>query len=693
VETVRSTVIAMGIGLGMGSIAHSLPSQPTEGMKETKNALERATSSVNVDYGKLPLYFIRNHGQVGEKAKFYERGRGHATYFAKDGVYLTLQNNSPSDPNYKEVKFGTFDQKSKKKGFGSALAKLSILDGNKNPNIVGEGLQQGKVNYFIGNDPGKWKSSIPTYQAVVYKEVYPGIDIKFYGNNCQLEYDIVVKPGAEPSKVKFAYEGIEELRVTEDGDLEIGLKGGKILQKKPTVFQDIDGKRMEVEGKFKLLGKQIIDGDERDESNLHFKFAYGFEVAFYEKNHPLIIDPVLVYSTFLGGNGEDNGFSIAVDAAGNAYLAGTTSSLDFPTASPFQEVLEGGRSGDAFVTKLNAAGSALVYSTYLGGSDGASGHGIAVDAAGNAYITGHTSSLDFPTANPFQAISGDGSDTFVTKLNAAGSALVYSTYLGGSDIDISQGIAVDASGIAYVTGTSISGPIGLVHVAKLNAAGSVLVSFVFGGNGFEGSNGIALDSFENAFLTGVTISDLFPTESPLQPTHGGGLSDAFVVKISFLTNPQVRNISSRTFVGTGDNVGIGGFIIGGAISKTVLIRGRGPSMSGAPFNLPGTLSNPFMQLYSFASGTFIAQNDNWQVTDLLCANSGYTCGTPAEITATGLDPCIPNPGQPGAPPGCANESAVLITLPPGQYGAIMSGVNNGTGVGLVEVFDLDDVTL
>ena len=269
--------------------------------------------------------------------------------------------------------------------------------------------------------------------------------MKFYGNNRQLEYDIIVKPSANPSRVQLSYQGIEGLQVTEDGDLEISLKEGKVIQKKPYVYQEIDGKKIEIDGKFKIYNagskKQVSERITRNsKSETRYpspttrhasRFVYGFQVASYDKHYPLIIDPTLDYSTFIGGSENDRGFDIAVDASGNAYVTGSTYSSDFPAVSAFDGSFAGGTSfSDAFVTKINASGSSLVYSTYLGGSNIDSGFGIAVDTSGNAYITGQTWSPDFPTANAMYGTNTGQFDAFVTKLASTGSSLIYSTYLG-----------------------------------------------------------------------------------------------------------------------------------------------------------------------------------------------------------------------------------------------------------------------
>jgi hypothetical protein len=411
------------------------------------------------------------------------------------------------------------------------------LGANPHPKIHAEGLQQGKVNYFIGNDPNKWKTDLSTYKAVVYEELYPGIDIRFYGNNRQLEYDIIVKPGADPSMVRMAWEGIEGLKITKEGDLWIEWGGKNLVQRMPLVYQQIGGQRVKLTGQFKL--ERAIS--EKDSFKL---FICGFEVAAYDKAYPLVIDPVFVYSTYLGGSDYDEARGIAVDRSGNAYVAGGTASADFHTMNPLQPTIGGG-DHDAFVAKFNASGSALVYSTYFGGSGSDYAYGIAVDGSGNAYVTGGTSSADFPTMNPLQSTIGGSGDAFVAKLNAAGSALVYSTYLGGSDSDSATGIAVDGFGNAYVTGGTSSadfptmnplqptiGGSGDAFMAKLNVAGSALVySTYLGGSDSDSATGIAVDGLGNAYLTGWTLSHDFPTMNPLKPTASSGVN-GFVAKLN-----------------------------------------------------------------------------------------------------------------------------------------------------------------
>jgi hypothetical protein len=363
------------------------------------------------------------------------------------------------------------------------------------------------------------------------------VDLVYYGQSHQLEYDFVVAPGADPTIITLAFAGIDRVDVDAQGDLVLATAGRTLRFQKPVVYQEEDGRRHAIAGSYVRKGPHQV----------------GFHVAAYNLARSLVIDPVLSYATFLGGSGSENSAgigAIAVDAAGRAYVTGSTGSSDFPTVHPLQPAPGGG--GDAFVAKLTADGSALVYATYLGGSSFDQGTGIAVDAAGAAYVTGTTESSDFPTVHPVQPMPGGGglADAFIAKLNAAGSAFVYATYLGGSGADVSTGIGLDAAGAAYVTGTACSSDFPTVHpvqptfggicdafVAKLTADGSALVYATYlGGSNQDIGTGIAVDAAGAAYVTGNTESPDFPTVHPLQPMIGGGggpmRADAFVAKIA-----------------------------------------------------------------------------------------------------------------------------------------------------------------
>ena len=519
-------------------------------------------------YGRLPLSFEANQGQVEGQVKFLSRGSGYSLFLTSSEAVLALR--KPSAPQQR----GQTDFESMIAETGDAqttepaVLRMQLVGANAAPHIVGLEELPGKVNYFIGNDPKKWQTNIPTYRAVLYKEVYPGIDIKFYGNNRQMEYDIIVKPGADPSKVQLAYDGIEGLRITENGDLEISLHSptSTLTQKSPIIYQEIDGKRIVVEGRFKILRNHVIASEAKQSPTLseNTQFAYTFEVASYDKGHLLIIDPVLAYSTFVGGSGYDGGEGIAVDGSGNAYVTGWTFSSNFPTTSGAYDTTfnKGDGYTDVFILKLNAAGSFLTYATFIGGSQYADWvGGISVDGTGNAYIVGWTDSLDFPTTpGAFDTSYNGNSDVFVLKLNATGSSLTYSTFIGGSGGDSGQGITVDSSGNAYVTGmagyldfpvtpgaydTSYNGN-AEVFLLKLNATGAALSYSTFvGGSEYDRSYDIAVDISGNAYVTGYTFSSNFPATSGAYDTTYNGNRDGFMLKL----DASGSSLYYATFIG------------------------------------------------------------------------------------------------------------------------------------------------
>ncbi len=533
-------------------------------------------------YGRLPLSFEANRGQTAAQVKFLSRGSGYSLFLTGTETVLALSRGHDSERARRTglAPRSRVPEIEEKPAAATSVLRMKLAGANAAAQVEGIDELPGKTNYFIGNDPAKWRTNVPHYAKVRYRGVYPGVDLVYYGNQQQVEHDFIISPAADPSAIRLSFQGAEKLSVDARGDLVLTAEQGEVRLQKPVIYQEVGGVRREVAGGYKVEGSQV-----------------SFQVAPYDASQALVIDPVLVYSTYLGGSDFEVAQGIAVDSAGSAYIVGWARSRDFPTQNPLQPTHAGGDicvshpnfvpapCFDVFVTKLTPQGNALVYSTYLGGSGQDRSYGIAVDSAGSAYIAGRTQSTDFPTQNNLQPASLKMSyglglwDGFVTKLNPQGNALVYSTYLGGSGFDFPiGGVAVDSAGNAYVTGMTNSpdfptknplygfngaicnsfpfeakgdikppAPCLDAFVTKINPEGSALVySTYLGGSGHEEAWSIAVDAQGNAYLRGFTTSTDFPTtDDAYQRTYGGGSSDAFVTKL----NPQGSALVYSTYLG------------------------------------------------------------------------------------------------------------------------------------------------
>ncbi len=560
-------------------------------------------------WGHFPLAFMPNQGQADPAVQFQAQSLGGTAFFTPQEVVLALPPAAAEQP--------------------ASSVRLGFVDANPVPTITASDRLPGHVNDLRGADPQQWRTDIPTYGSVVYEDLYTGIDLRYAGAGGTLKGTYTVAPGIDPGRIRWQYQGVEQVRIDHaTGDVRITVAADQVLtEAAPVAWQNIGEQHVPVQARYHLAADGTI----------------GFALGTYNAAYPLIIDPILDYGTYLGGEGNEAALGIAVDAAGNMYLAGLTNSPNFPTKNAFDSqynvaedafiaklsadghtllystYLGGTRNDsawsiaidgagnayvsgltssgdfpttlgafdrtleidpsqnaglDAFVTKLNAAGNALLYSSYLGGASfegGFIGPRVAVDAAGNAYVTSSTSSPNFPTtAGAFdRTLEIDpsaqvGTDAFVTKVNAHGSALVYSTFLGGVDIDVGWGIAVDQQGNAYVTGDAGEGfPTvqaaqpryagrGDSFVTKLNAAGSALVYSTFlGGTNTERPGNIAVDAAGSAYVSGFTFSTDFPVKHALQPTckrcdSGEDTGyDAYVTKL----NPQGTTLVYSTYLG------------------------------------------------------------------------------------------------------------------------------------------------
>ncbi len=558
---------------------------------------------------RVPLSFELNQGQTASTVQFISRGSGYTLFLTPDEAVLSVERGQPAP---------------------AGTLRMSLIGANAKANAVGLDRQPGVVSYFIGNDPKNWHSGIPTYGKVNYSQIYPGVDLVFYGNQRQLEYDFIVAPGADPSGIAWRIDGVRP-HVDAKGNLVLNPPGVAAVFKKPVVYQLDGGKKIDVDGSFVLAGNQV-----------------RFRLGGYDHSRPLVIDPVLSYVSYLGGTGTDTigtatgpgnlqvgaSQALAVDSAGSVYVTGSTYSLDFPMQKPYQSLPPAKQQGvkpgawpTAFVTKFSPDGSSLVYSTYLGGDSIDRGYAIAVDSSGNSYVTGYTSSNNFPitsgayqklcspvpytTTGPSASCNSANASVFVTKLNAAGTSLVYSTFLGGYGWAYATAIAVDSAGRAYIAGneqescstaytfqacfpTTSGAVIGgnrigggspqFSFVAAFDPTGAqLLYSTLFGDlNGFACTTGcggtygtgVAVDANGYFYLIGETQAGKLPTTAGvIQPSTlldpAGGYSPAwrgFVGKFNPVTSNTGGSLAYATYLG-GHTANTGDYVSGIAIDS------------------------------------------------------------------------------------------------------------------------------
>lgn len=667
----------------------SLPAQTQAG--KILSLEERKTIAGN--FAQVPLHFELNQGQTDESVRFLSRSGSHALLLKQTGAELVL-------PNRKKTADG------KPQVLEPDVLKMQLANANAEPSVEGLDELPGRSNYFTGNDSAKWQKDVATYGKVKYGNVYEGVDLVYYGNQRQLEYDFLVAPHVNPDVIELNFENAKNIRVDEQGDLLLQVGKRVVRQHAPFAYQEIDGVKQEVKSSYAI--KKTPNSELQSPNST----AVGFTLGDYDRSKPLVIDPVIVFTTYLGGSAGDDlftieaGFGITVDASGNIYIGGVTPSGDFPMATPHQAT--SGGNYDAFITKFNPTGTALLYSTYFGGSDedrifsislgpanemfvcgytfslnfptmtpfqatnrgqndgfvakftssgalsyssylggaggdvcgfiknegadvvifaGATGSvdfpvmnalqpfnagqadfvvgklnlttntmlfstyygGVAsdamnlasggVDAAGNIYFGGVSNSFDYPvTSNAFQTENGGSDDVVITKLNGAGTAVIYSTFLGGNLVDAADALAVDPSGNAYVTGFTRSSNYPLKNafqpelndpdafVTKLNPSGSELVFSTFlGGSNLERGSGIAADAGGNCYVTGRSNSGNFPTKRALRPPRG--LDDAFITRF----NRDGALLFSTLYGGSSNDYGFG---IAADNSNNAYVTGR-----------------------------------------------------------------------------------------------------------------------
>jgi hypothetical protein len=479
----------------------------------------------------LPMSFEPNLGQTDSRVQFLSRGAGHTLFLASGEAVLALAGGDRPEK----------------------VLRIGLAGSNPSPRAEGREALPGRSHYFRGADPTRWRSGVPHFARVHFREVYPGIDLAYYGNGRQLEYDFILSPGADPEAIALRFEGADRLAIDGQGDLVLGVAGSEVRQVRPFVYQEIDGNRRPVAGRYVLKGPDLV----------------GFQVAAYDRDRALVLDPVLAYSTYLGGTGYDEIRGIAVDASGNAYVTGTTRSVDFPVAGGGSASGPQG-DGDAFVVKIDPAAGSLVYATYLGGGAADEGTGIASDGFGSVtFVTGSTESTNFPTSPfAFDISLGAPRDAFLASLDASG-ALTYATYFGGDGTDWANGITVRLDAQAGVFNIDLTGgagspdfPItqGAVDPFLVGASDAFVSRFVggefggvflvystfLGGSGEDEGQAIGEGASGHVYVAGATDSGDFPRENALQRRRKG-TSDAFVVRLNL--DPSAPGLVYSTYLG------------------------------------------------------------------------------------------------------------------------------------------------
>jgi hypothetical protein len=617
-------------------------------------------ASLPAAYVQRPLSFEPNEGQTDSGVNFLARGSGYTVLVKPTEAVVDLAG---------------------ARGAESVL-RMDLLGANPTPPSSGVDALPGISSYFVGNDPSQWHTNIHTYAKVFYQNVYPGVDLVYYGNQGQLEYDFLLAPGADPANIRFTLQGCDGLHLDDQGNLVMHTAAGDVVEQAPVSYQP---------GAQAVASRYQIENDG----------SIGFAIGPYDASRPLIIDPVLNYSTLLGENSVGSsasavtvdadgnvyvlggisgtrvtpsevfvtklsaghaqvvysvfiaplsgGTAIAADSAGNAYVTGVTSYSFLPaTTGAFQTTLQGAL--DAFVIKLNPTGSSMVYSTYLGGNGSQNqgetrGQGIAVDTDGNAYVTGLTNAADFPRATPLQTNYGGGTnDAFVTKLNASGSALVWSTFLGGTDDDQATGIALDGSKNVLVTGLTHSTDFPTANplqphnagqsdafLAQIKADGSALAySTYLGGTGADEAAGLTVDCSGNAYVTGDTTSNDFPTLNAYQPVNRGGFGDGFVTKVK----ADGTGLIYSTYLGGS----------GQDIPHAIAIDGNGEVfVTGNTASINYPLVHAVQRVYSGGLSAAFVTKLNALGTDLLF--STYLGGSGPPVTGASVPVQLFNSGQ------------------------------------------------
>jgi hypothetical protein len=527
-------LIALSINSTTIALANTLNKKTTiqpAHQTTTNRSQKPSAESLQKTFNQLPLTFEANHGQTDNRVKFLSRGNGYTLFLTADQAALQLHNRKANTENRQP---------------STSMLSMKLVGANAQAQVKGLDPLDGKVSYFLGDNPESWTTDVVSYKKVEYAQVYPGIDLLYYGNQEQLEYDFKLAAHADYKNIALNFSGAENITIASNGDLILQTASGDVHHKRPYAYQEIDGNRRTIDSAYLLKGENQI----------------GFQLGKYDENYPLVIDPVLSYATYFGGNGEEVAYDITVDDAGNTYVTGQTNSVTFPFGA-----IQNSGGTDVFIAKFAPSGSAY-YGVFFGGSGNEAGTGIALTSTGDVYVSGFTTSVNFPKVNAYDNTLNGATDAFVVKFNSQFNAFLYATYFGGSDLEDTVSISLDSSQDIYISGRTGSanlpvmnaaqpnyGGQGDAFVAKLNSLGNTLLySTYLGGSSPEtpyGRGGMAIDNFDNVYIAGGTYSLNFPRKNAYQQNKGENnnlLDDAFITRINTASTGNASLIYS-TYIG------------------------------------------------------------------------------------------------------------------------------------------------
>lgn len=620
--------------------------------------------------GNAALRFEPNRGQFENQVRFVARGPRYGLYLTDAGATLALLPDRT----------------------GQEVVTMRLVGGS-NVEPVGSATLAGHSNYLVGNDRSKWQTGIESYGRVTYHDVLPGVDVVYRGSEqAELEYDLLLDAGVDPAPLEIELQGAQSLTLDAAGNAVVQLaSGAQLVERAPVAYQtSAAGERLAVASRFELRGQNRL----------------GFVVGPHDRQLPLVIDPVLSYATYLGGQNFDQLYSVATDQAGNTYVAGYTTGFLFPTINPYQGAYLAGGS-DAVICKISPTGGGFIYSTYLGGTGADQAYAVATDGAGNSYVSGVTYSTDFPTVAAFQAAPGGGglADAFVAKLDTNGASLSYSTYLGGSGDDFPRGIAATTSGQVFVIGSTFSGNFPLANayqnvlkggqdafITALNPAGTTLAYSTFlGGTSAEYGNAVTALPSGEVIAVGNTSSSNFPTQAPFQAAFGGGSGDAFVTRLSSNGSALVNS----TYLGGqfGDEANAVTSVAGAAVVVGYSTSTNFPTVAAAQpaIGSGGGVRDAFVARFNAAGSALVhstylgGSGEEWALGVAADANYSYVVGYTASANFPLLLPLLGQSSYGGAIDGfvaaytsggirayatylggSAEDKAVAVALEPGR---------------------------